>query len=250
MTAAALSPVVRRPGPVWRIVRLLAVKPAVFFGIPWLIMGAAWAVTMVIALLLHASGVPMGGAQTGFRYSWAVLSPQWYLVVVGVQAVAYTFSFALGFGSTRRDFWLGMSAMFLFVSAEMAAAIATLVQIEKATHGWFIGAGMFDALWYGQNGWAFDFYTTFALQLAVLFLGAGSTAVFMRWRMSGMLVFAGSVVAILLIAAAILTWTSSWVAFGAWLAAIGVGGLFTVILALAAVFGVAGFVVIRGATPR
>ena len=183
MTAAALSPAVHRPGPIWRIVRLLAVKPAVFFGIPWLIMGGAWAVTMVVAVLLGAAGVPTDGSATGFRYSWAVLSPQWYLAVVGVQAVAYTFSFALGFSSTRRDFWAGMSAMFLFVSTEMAVAIATLVQVEKATHGWFIGAGMFDALWYGQNGWAFDFYTTFAMQLAVLFLGAGTTAVYMRWRM-------------------------------------------------------------------
>ncbi len=248
MTAAALSPVVRRPGPVWRIVRLLAVKPAVFFGIPWIILGAAWAMTMAIALILHGAGIPTSA--TGFRYSWAVLSPQWYLVVVGVQAVAYTFSFALGFSSTRRDFWLGMSAMFIFVSTEMAVAIATLVQIEKATNGWFIGAGMFDALWYGQNGWAFDFYTTFAMQLAVLFLGAGSTAVFMRWRMSGMLVFAGSAAAILLLAGAILTWTSSWVAFGSWLTAIGIGGFFTIVLALAAVFGVAGYLVIRGATPR
>jgi hypothetical protein len=68
--------------------------------------------------------------------------------------------------------------------------------------------------------------------------------------MSGMLVFAGSAAAILLIAGAILTWTSSWVAFGSWLVSIGIGGFFTIVLAIAAVFAVGGYLVIRRATPR
>jgi hypothetical protein len=253
ISAAAVMPAAdaqRRPNTVWRIVRLLAVNPSVFFGVPWIIMGAAWVVTMIVALIIHGTGASVADMQEGMRYSWAVLSPQWYLVVVGVQAVSYTFSFALGFGSTRRDFWLGMSLMFLLVSAEMAVAIATLVQIESATHGWFIGAGMFDTLWYGQQGWGLDFFTTFAMELAVLFLGAGSTAVFMRWRVSGMLVLAGGAVALVLLGLAVLMWTNGWASFGAWLVSLGIGGVFAIVLAIAAVFAVAGYMVIRRATPR
>jgi hypothetical protein len=237
-----------RAGEIWRIVRLLAVNPSIFFGVPWLILGGALAVTIVIALILRGAGI--SDAEDGFRYSWAVLSPQWYLVVVGVQAVAFTFSFALGFGSTRRDYWLGMSAMFVLVSTEMAVAIATLVQVERLTNGWGVGAGMFDALWYGQHGWGFDFFSTFALQLFVLFVGAGATTVYMRWRVRGMLVLAAGAVVLALVVVAALTFSESWPAVWSWLASIGLLGVFALTLAVAVVAGIAGYFVIRRATPR
>ncbi|WP_022888822.1 hypothetical protein [Agromyces italicus] len=242
-----------RPGEIWRIVRLLAVNPTIFFGVPWLILGGAWAVTMIVALIIQGAGgaaVDASDIQEGFRYSWAVLSPQWYLVAVGVQAVAFTFSFALGFGSTRRDYWLGLSAMFVFVAAEMAVAIATLVQIEKATGGWWIGAGMFDTLWYGQSGWTFDFFTTFSLQLFVLFVGAGVTTVYMRWRVRGMMTLFFSFVALVLALIAGFTFTNTWPAVLSWFASIGLLGVFTLTLVAAVVAAVAGFLVIRKATPR
>jgi hypothetical protein len=257
MTAVAAAPVAQstsrvRPHELWRIVRLHAVNPSVFFGVPWIILGAAWAVTMVIALIIRGAAGPAGTADMteGFGYSWAVLSPQWYLIVVGVQAVAYTFSFALGFGATRRDFWLGTALMFLFVSFEMAVAIATLVQIELATGGWGIGAAMFSSLWYGQEGWLVDFYTTFALQLLVLFIGAGATTVYMRWRTRGMLIVALAAAVLVLGLIAIATFTESWMNLFTWFGSIGIVGVFTLVLGLAAFFAVAGYLVIRRATPR
>jgi hypothetical protein len=253
MTAVVAAPIARtearsRVHEIWRIVRLHTVNPSIFFGVPWLILGGAWAVTMVVALILRGAGIPP--ELDGFRYSWAVLSPQWYLIVVGVQAIAYTFSFALGFGATRRDFWLGTSGMFVFVSLEMAAAIATLVQIEQATDGWWIGAGMFDALWYGQSGWLTDFYTTFVLQLLVLFIGASITTIYMRWRIRGMMILLFSAVALVLAVVATLTFTESWVAVFDWFASIGIVGVFTVLLVKALAWAVAGYFVIRRATPR
>lgn len=253
MTAVATEPLTEtasrfRPHEIWRIVRLHTVNPSIFFGVPWIILGGAWAVTMVIALILRGAGV--SDAEDGFRYSWAVLSPQWYLVVVGVQAVAYTFPFALGFGATRRDYWLGTSGMFLFVSVEMAAAIATLVQLEQVTDGWWIGAGMFDALWYGQHGWFFDFYSTFALQLVVLFIGASITTVYMRWRMKGTMTLLFGGIAIVLAVIAALTFSDSWPALFEWFEAIGLVGVFTILLVKALAWAIAGFLVIRRATPR
>ncbi|MGW9168165.1 hypothetical protein [Agromyces sp. NPDC055658] len=255
MTAVATAaPVERasraRPHDIWRVVRLQAVNPSIFFGIPWMIMGGALVVSILLVVIATSAGMPFGAMQEGMRYSWAVLSPQWYLVAVGVQAVAYTFPFALGFGATRRDYWLGTSAMFVFVSFEMAAGIATLVQIEQATDGWWIGASMFDALWYGQDGWFVDFYTTFALQLLVLFIGASVTTVYMRWRMRGMLTLLFAGVALVLGVVAILTFTQSWMTVLDWIASIGLVGGFSLLLATAAAWAVAGFLVIRRATPR
>jgi hypothetical protein len=255
MTAVATAPVAQstsriRPNEIWRIARLHAVNPSVFFGIPWIILGSAWAISVIIALITTGAGAPRADMQEGMRYSWAVLSPQWYLVVVGVQAIAYTFSFALGFGATRRDFWLGTGLMFVFVAFEMSVAIATLVQIEKLTDGWWVGASMFDALWYGQSGWLVDFYATFALQLMVLFIGAAITTVYMRWRMRGMLILTFSAIALVLGLIAIATFTESWMQIFTWFGSIGVVGVFSLLLGLAAVFAAAGFLVIRRATPR
>jgi hypothetical protein len=255
MTAVIDEPIVSteprsRFHEVWRIVRLHAVTPSVFFGIPWIILGGAWLVMIVIGVIAAGAGADTEKMGEGMRYSWAVLSPQWYLAVVGVQAIGMTLSFALGFGTTRRDFWLGTSVMFGIVSVLNAIAIATLVQIEKATNGWWLNIAMFDALWYGQDGWLVDFYTTLALELFVLFIGASVTTVYLRWRMRGMLILASSAVALVLAVVAIATFTESWPAILEWFAGVGVVGAFTIVLGFAAFFAVGGYLVIRRATPR
>ena len=235
-----------------RIVRLHCIKPSVFFGVPLLILGGAWVITLIVTGLIAAgTGEAVTfDASVGQRYSWAVISPQWYLVVVGVQAIAYTFSFALGFGSTRRNYWLGTALMFTLTSAAFALLIACLVQVEKSTAGWFIGAHMFDTLWYGIEGFGVDFYSAFALQLFVLFIGAGVTAVFMRWRVRGMLVLLFSFLAVVLAAATVVTFTNTWPGLFAWLTSLGIIGAFTVVLCLAVASAVGGYAVIRKATPR
>lgn len=255
MTTVIDQPIVRtearsRAHEILRIVRLHCVNPSVFFGIPWIILGSAWAVMMIVGLIITAANGPTEEMAVGMRYSWAVLSPQWYLAVVGVQAIGLTFSFALGFGTTRRDFWLGTGIMFAIVSFLNAVAIATLVQIEKATDGWGIGIAMFDSLWYGQQGWLTDFYATLALQLLVLFIGASVTTVYLRWRMRGMLVVALGFVVLLLAFIATATFTGSWPALMTWFGSIGIVGGFTIVLALAVVCAVGGYLVIRRATPR
>ncbi|HKH08197.1 MAG TPA: hypothetical protein VKA62_04545 [Agromyces sp.] len=255
MTAVIDQPIVRtearsRAHEILRIVRLHCVNPSVFFGIPWIILGGAWAVMMIVGLIITAANGPTEEMAEGMRYSWAVLSPQWYLVVVGVQAIGLTFSFALGFGTTRRDFWLGTSIMFVIVSFLNGVAIATLVQIEKATDGWGIGIAMFDSLWYGQHGWLTDFYSTLALQLLVLFIGASVTTVYLRWRMRGTMTVLFSAVALLLAFIAIATFSGSWSALFEWFGSIGVIGAFTIVLVFAAVCAVGGYLVIRRATPR
>lgn len=238
-----------RVHPLARIVRLHSINPSVFFGIPMMILAGAWIVTVVIALIMQGNGISRDAAMEGLSYSWAVVSPQWYLVVVGVQAIATTFPLALGFGATRRDFWLGTSAMFVLVAALMGAVTAVLVQIEAATDGWWIGAGMFTALWY-QADWVLDFYSTFCLQLLVFFVGAAVTTVYMRWQMRGMLLLAAGAAVVGLTAIATITFGDGWPEVWAFVADLGVAGTFTIALAAAALCWAAGYLVIRRATTR
>lgn len=254
MTALASTAEVQTQGrprarEILRILRLHTVNPSIFFGVPLLILGGAWVVSAVIALIMLGAGSSAEDLE-GMRNSWAVLSPQWYLVVVGVQAVGLTFSFALGFGATRRDFWLGTSLMFVATSAVFAILISSLVQLEILSGGWGIRVHMFDALWFGHDGWLMDFYSAFALQLLVLFLGASVTTVYMRWRMRGMMVVTFSGIALLLALIAIVSLGEHWPAVIEWFGSIGTVGIFTVLLAIAVACAAAGYLVIRRATPR
>lgn len=233
----------------WRIVRLHLANPSIFIGIPWAIVGLASLVTITIAIIMRSAGATPDDLEN-MRYSWAVVSPQWYMVVVGVQAIGLTFQFALGFGTTRRDFWLGTSLIFVLVSAANAVAIALLVQLEKATGGWWVGAHMFNSLWYGLDGFAVDLFSTFSLQLFVLVVGASVTTVYMRWRMPGMLALIAGFAVLLLAVIAYFTFSGNWDAVFGWLGSIGIAGAFGLLLGLSIVLLAAGYLVIRRATPR
>jgi hypothetical protein len=248
--SAALPQLAATPTPrgrLTRIARLHLVNKSVFLGIPWLIVGMAWAVTMIVtALILGAGGEP----DIGQRYSWAVVSPQWYLVVVGIQAVTLTFPFSLGFGATRRDFWLGTSLLFVALSAVNGLAFGILVQVENATGGWFIQAHMFDSLWYGSHGFWFDAFSTFSLQLFVLFTGAAIATIYMRWRAKGMLVWGAGLGVVALAFLGTLIYSDGWAALASWFTDLGVVGVFALLLLPTLWSAVLGYLVIRRATPR
>jgi hypothetical protein len=248
MTTATLAGVSapRRSNRIWRIVRLHLAAPSVFIGIPWAIVGMAFVVSVAIAVLITVNG----GQTTGQRYSWAVLSPQWYLVVVGVQAVGMTFPFALGFGVTRRDFWLGTAVLFTLLSLVNAAAYTLLLQIERATGHWWTGTHMFDSLWYGLGPWYQDFFSTFALQMFVFFIGAAVTTLYMRWRVVGVLVAAASFVVAVLAAAVVVTAVNGWATLGEVVMGATIPGIFSVVLVAALLCAIGGYLVIRKATPR
>ena len=64
MTAVIDQAIVRteprsRFNEVWRVVRLHAVTPSVFFGIPWIILGGAWLVMIVIGIIAGAAGADL-----------------------------------------------------------------------------------------------------------------------------------------------------------------------------------------------
>jgi hypothetical protein len=248
-TTAAVRPVPVAPSRtdrIWRVVRLHLVAPSVFIGIPWLIVGIAFAVSMAVAGIITLSG----GGTTGLGYSWAVLSPQWYLVVVGVQAVGMTFPFALGFGVTRRDFWIGTSVLFTLLSVVNAAAFTVLTQLEKLTDHWWTGTYMFDALWYGAGPWYQDFFSTFALQMFVFFIGAATTTLYMRWRVVGVLSAVVSFVGVLLGAAVVIGLLDGWSGVLGWIGTFTVAGVFAAVPIAALLCAVGGYLVIRRATPR
>ena len=252
MTTTIATPTISAPSGLSRVtnvVRLHLVNRQVYIGIPWLILGGAFLVTIIIALLInYATGDPTGG-KNGFEYSWAVISPLWYLAAVAVMAISQSFPFALGFGVTRRDFYLGTSLLFVVISLANAVALASLAEIEKATNGWGIGAGMFTSLFF-DGTWIVNFFVFTVVQLGIFFVGACIATVYMRWRVMGMLVFWFGFALILIGVIALITLTNTWGPVIAWLVAQGTVGIWAWLLVLVALAAFTGYFVLRKATPK
>lgn len=212
MTAISTVPVVSRPESRHRLVnvmRLHLVNRLTYVGIPWIITAVALVISIVIALLITAS-VPPADAQTaleGMGYSWAVLSPLWYLAVVGVQAVSAVFPFALGFSITRREYALGTLLTYVVIAAFNATGWTILTEIERAINQSGVLFHHFTALWLGEVGAGTVWLSLFSLQVLIFAVTSAFGAVYARWRAMGMLVLWVAVALVVLgvVAFAVLT---------------------------------------------
>ncbi|WP_104081937.1 hypothetical protein [Cryobacterium sp. Y11] len=240
------------PARIWNVVRLHLVDRRTYIGIPWLIVGMAFVVTVFFAQIVGFTNGGLGtpDAIAGQRYSWAVLAPQGYLIAVGVQAISFGFPLALGFGVTRRDFYLGTALLFVLISAANALAFAVLTQLEQLTEGWWIDTYMFNAIWLGIDGFWVDLFSFFVMQLLVFFVGASIATIYMRGRMPGMLVFWSSLALAIAGAVTIITFTSNSPTVAIWFGAQGIAGIFAWLLVPTALAAIGGFWALRRATPK
>jgi len=193
MTAISTAPSVPRLDSRRRIIkvmRLHLVNRLTYVGIPWIITGIALVISIVVALLISAS-VPEADRQSalqGMGYSWAVLSPLWYLAVVGVQAVSAVFPFALGFSITRREYALGTLLTYVVIAVFNATGWAILTELERALNESGVVFHHFTALWFGEVGAGTVWLSLFTLQLLIFAVTSAFGAVYARWRAMGMLV--------------------------------------------------------------
>lgn len=237
---------------IWRVVRLNLVNKWSTIWIPVMIMGFIWLVNFLIWWIIWASTAPADRAKAfeGTQWSGGASYLFVYMLVVGIQVISMTFPFALGYSVTRRDFYLGSALTFLLLAAGYSIGFTVLSEIEEATGGWGFGGHLFTSIYFGDGGFLSRWFIVFAAMLFFFFVGSVSGTLYMRWRMNGVLV-AGAVLVLLLVGAvALIGLTSSWPAVGAWFVAMGPTGIAAWLLLPAAVAALAGYVVIRRATPK
>ena len=237
------------------IVRLHLVNRYSVFVVPWLIMAVIFLVNLAIWWIIAASVTDEAGradAQDGLEYSGAAFYIFVYMLVLGIQAVAYTFPFALGFSVTRRDFWLGSALTFVFLSAAYSAVLTVLATIEVATNGWGLGGTMFASYYFGgaDASWIERFGLYFATYLFFYFVGASIATIYQRWRNNGMLAVFGTLGLALIASIALVSFTSSWPAVGAWFDTNGPSGVIAWSLVPTVVAAITGYFILRRATPK
>jgi len=233
---------------VWRIVRLHYANRSNSIIVPLGVAAAIFAVYLIVqGIVVYTVGPSAEHTQ---EYSTSLIYFLPYQVVFAVQAMNLTFSFALGLSSTRRDFSYGTWLMFLIQSGSFAVIFTVLSYLEQWTHGWGIGAQIFQTFIFGTGNVGDRLLTFFAGILVMQCVGSVYGAVFVRWRLNGMYVIGAAMVLVLLGAVALITFTNSWLAVGHWFAAVGPTGFAAWLLVPAAVFAVIGLLALRRATPK
>jgi hypothetical protein len=254
MTTITATPTATPFGRISRVVKLNLANPWTTIVMPWIVLGSIFVLSMGIWLIVYASIDPADAAdaQDGMAYSGASSWIFVYLMVVAVQAMNLTFPLALGYGSTRRDFYLGSALTFVLLSVMWAAGLTILSALETVTNGWGVGGRMFTAIYFGgvetpiwQRSIIF-----LCVALFFFFVGAAVAAVYVRWRVLGMIVFFFLLGLILIGAIALITITQSWAAVGGFFITNGAIGVALWLLVPTAIAGLAGYLVLRRATPR
>jgi hypothetical protein len=240
-------------GRVLAVFRLHFVTPNTILVIPWLIMAVIFAANYMIWWIISRSvesQADLADAQEGLSYSGATFYIFVYMMVVAVQAVSATFPFAQGYGVTRRDFYLGTSLAFVALAAIYSAGLTILSYIEEATGGWGLGGRMFTSIYFGTGEWYARFTLYLLIFLFFFFVGAATAAVYVRWRSNGLIAFFAVILLMLLGAAALVTLSEGWPAVGSWFVRTGANGVIAWSLVPTAASAVAGYFILRRATPR
>jgi hypothetical protein len=257
MTAIATAlPAARRyesPRRILAVTRLHFVNKFQILVLPLIILGGIFLVNLAIwYIIIESAGgpTPQNLAHIHLGYTGAVSYIFIYTMIIAVQAIARTFPFSLGFGVTRRDFYLGSALAFVALSLVFAIVLTVMSVIEIATGGWGVGGRMFAPLYFTDPSWLLRFVMYFCAFLFVLFIGSAGATMFVRWRATGITAFFAIIVVILLAAVAYFTLDHQWPAVGTWFATTGPVGVTLWTLVPAVVAAVAGFFIIRRATPR
>ncbi|PJJ61632.1 ABC transporter permease [Compostimonas suwonensis] len=250
-TAASAPAAPSAPGEltrVWNVVRLHLVNRWNYIGLPWIILGCAFTISLFVWIIIV--GAAGANATEGTQYSGAVSSIFIYMLVVAVQSINLTFPFALGYSVTRRDFYLGTSLLFVLISAMNAAVLTVLSYLEDITGGWWVGGHMFTVVWVSDGPLLQRLFVFFALQLFFFFIGASIATVYMRWRITGMVVLWVALALVFVGLFALLVFTDSWSIVGDWFVAVGAVGAIAWSLVITVLAGLLGYFVLRGATPK
>jgi hypothetical protein len=238
---------------------------------PWIVLGAAFVICLLIALSID---LLWGGATPVYTGALACI----YIVMLAeaIGTIRGTFPFAVGFGTRRRDYLLGTLAWSVAFCASWAILLGLLSLIEGALiKNWGVGLHFFHLPFFSDGSplrqfcWSYyrdmscaqsnpnyfrggsslqQFWVYFVLLLFMYLLGLLLGSIYQRFgRMGGYIVF---IVAFLLLSVFLLlsTYWRWWIAIFGWLAQQTAATLGLWLVPLIAIFALASYALLRKAT--
>jgi hypothetical protein len=235
------------------VTRLHFVNPWTIVVVPGLILLMILVVNITIWWLILSNvetAADRADVSAGFGYSGASFFIFVYMMVVAVQGMNLTFPFALGYGVTRREFYLGSSVAFVLLSAFWAVILTALATIEEATNGWGVSGRMFSAIYFGEGEWYQRLFLFFVTFLFFFFAGQGVATLYVRWKTNGLLIFFALLAVLLVGSLAAIIRTDSWGPVIDWFVHTGPYGVSALSLIPAGIAALGGYAVLLRATPK
>jgi len=157
------------------VVRMQLINKQTFVWVPLLVLGASFAMSLIIYALLYSSGLP------GPFYGGGSQAPIWVLLFVGVSSLTLTFPFSQAMSVTRREFFFGTMLAAAMCAVLLAAVFAVGGVIEEVTRGWGMNGYFFALDWVVADGplGAAAFY--FVMAFLIFMLGFWSATVYKRF---------------------------------------------------------------------
>lgn len=252
MTATTMSPTSTSTSRVLAVARLHFVNRWTVLYVPWMILGFIFLVNLAVWWIIFSSvdsSSDRADVRDGLSYSGASFFIFVYMLIVAIQAMNATFPFAQGYSVTRRDYYLGTSIAFVLLSAIYAAGLTLMSVIEDVTGGWGFGGRMFTAVYFGDGGPLERLLFFLFAFLFFFFVGAATATVYVRWKSNGVLAFFAILGLAVVGGIALVTTTDRWPTIWSWFGSTGPLGIAAWSLVVTAIAGVAGYFILRRATP-
>ncbi|MDR1187040.1 MAG: hypothetical protein LBK95_06235 [Bifidobacteriaceae bacterium] len=232
-----------------KVIRLHLANRATYVYVPAVVVGATFALSIALygVLLL---GLEEDAPRELYGLGGFQFVPFYYAVTVGIQAMMYTYPFAMAMSLTRREYINGTTAL----AALFAGSIATLFSVgrllEEVTDGFAIGFHYFGMLgWFAQYGWWEQWLFLTGLSLMLFMAGFCCTTVFKRGGAIRLVIeMAGWAMAFVGLIA-LVTWREWWPAIGEWVLLLTPGLAGAYLLVGAGLFSLGSYWSIRKAVP-
>ncbi|RZT83819.1 hypothetical protein EV383_0638 [Pseudonocardia sediminis] len=225
--------------------RLNVVDAKVRLGMPWLVVGAAFLINLLIFVLVRSNV-----GETGPEYTGALAALYISMAAAYIQTMTQTFPFALSLGLTRRHFYLGVSLVVVMESLMHGVLLTVALAIERATGGWGMDLNFFGVPFLVQSNPVLQVVVYTVPLLALGFLGLLAGTVFRRWGQIGVYTAAIGSTLVLGGLAVLITWQQWWGSVGEFFSAtpdLALVGVYPLVLVVLAAAG--GFLMVRRATP-
>lgn len=210
MTAVATGVPIAPTHKVGATLRIHVANPWTTLITPWLILVGVFLANFAIWHIVLMAAGDNGVRPDAFHYNGGVSWVVFYMVVMAVQAMNQTFSFVVGLGATRRDYFLGTATLFVGLALMYGVGLALLAGVERLTDGWGVG-GWFFAPGVFATMPLWEVAATYTLILLFMFfVGSAVGAVFVRWGANGIITFFAVVAVLVLGAVWAFTKASAW----------------------------------------
>ncbi|MDR2377820.1 MAG: hypothetical protein LBD70_00120 [Bifidobacteriaceae bacterium] len=203
-----------------KVIRLHLANQSTYIVIPLVVVGATFALSMALygVLLL---GLQDEAPRELYGLGGFQFVPFYYGVTVGIQAMMYTYPFAMAMSLTRREYINGTTGLAALFAGGLATMYAVGRALEEVTDGFGIGFHYFGlAGWFAEFGWWQQWLFLTGLCLMLFMGGFCCTTVFKRGGAMRLVIELTAWTMGLVGLIALVTWQEWWPTVGEWFLAL------------------------------